>query len=44
MRSDIVPGAIFADYELSAHAAKRPKPSELQGPDLDIAEDTNPMN
>jgi len=33
MRSDIVPGAIFPDYELSDHAAKRRKLSELQGPD-----------
>ena len=31
MRSDIVPGAIFTDYELSDHAAKRRKLSELQG-------------
>jgi peroxiredoxin len=33
MRSDIIPGAIFPDYELSYHAAKRRKLSELQGPD-----------
>lgn len=32
MRSDIVPGAIFPDYELSDHTAKRRKLSELQGP------------
>jgi len=32
MRSDIVPGAIFPDYELSDHAAKHRKLSELQGP------------
>jgi peroxiredoxin len=32
MRSDIVPGAIFPDYELSDHAAKRRKLSDLQGP------------
>ena len=32
MRSDITPGAVFPDYELSDHAAKRRKPSELQGP------------
>src|SRR5947209_14738582 len=31
MRSDIVPGAIFPDYELSDHTAKRRKLSELQG-------------
>jgi hypothetical protein len=31
MRSDIVPGAIFPDYALSDHAAKRRKLSELQG-------------
>src|SRR5713101_5011283 len=31
MRSDIVPGAMFPDYELSDHAAKRRKLSELQG-------------
>ena len=29
MRSDIVPGAIFPDYELTDHAAKRRKLSEL---------------
>src|ERR1700681_3477294 len=32
MRSDIVPGAILADYELADHTAKRRKLSELQGP------------
>src|SRR5260221_3912029 len=32
MRSDILPGAIFPDYELSDHTAKRRKLSELQGP------------
>ena len=31
MRADIVPGAIFPDYELSDHTAKRCKLSELQG-------------
>jgi peroxiredoxin len=31
MRSDIIPGAIFPDYELSDQAAKRRKLSELQG-------------
>src|SRR5664279_5756533 len=31
MRADIIPGAIFPDYELSDHAAKRRKLSELQG-------------
>ena len=31
MRSDIVPGAAFPDYELSDHTAKRRKLSELQG-------------
>ena len=31
MRSDIVPGAIFPDYELSDHTAKHRKLSELQG-------------
>ena len=31
MRSDIIPGAIFPDYELSDHAAKHHKLSELQG-------------
>ena len=31
MRSDIVPGAVFPDYELSDHTAKRRKLSELQG-------------
>jgi peroxiredoxin len=33
MRSDIVPGAIFPDYELSDQAGKRRTLSELQGPD-----------
>src|SRR5258708_9585683 len=33
MRFDIVPGAVFPDYELSDHVAKRRKLSELQGPD-----------
>ena len=33
MRSDIVPGAGFPDYELSDHTAKRRKLSELQGQD-----------
>ena len=32
MRSDIVPGAFFPDYELSDHTSKRRKLSELQGP------------
>ena len=31
MRPDITPGAIFPDYELSDHTAKRRKLSELQG-------------
>ena len=31
MRADIVPGAIFPDYELSDHTANRRKLSELQG-------------
>jgi peroxiredoxin len=31
MRSDIVPGAIFPDYELSDHTAKHRRLSELQG-------------
>src|SRR5260370_24733941 len=30
MRSDIVPGAIFPDYELSDHTANRRKLSDLQ--------------
>ena len=33
MRSDIVPGAVFPDYELSDHTAKRRKLSELQRED-----------
>jgi peroxiredoxin len=33
MRADIVPGAVFPDYELTDHASKRRKLSELQGPD-----------
>src|SRR2546425_2604657 len=31
MRSDIVPGAVFPDYELPDHTAKSRKLSELQG-------------
>ena len=31
MRPDIVPGAVFPDYELSDHTAKRRTLSELQG-------------
>jgi hypothetical protein len=31
MRSDIVPGAIFPDYEFSDHTGKHRKLSELQG-------------
>src|ERR1700736_1994060 len=31
MRSDIVSGAVFRDYELTDHTAKRRKLSELQG-------------
>jgi hypothetical protein len=33
MRSDIVPGTILPDYELSDHTAKRRTLSELQGQD-----------
>jgi peroxiredoxin len=33
MRHDIVPGAVFPDYELSDHTAKRHKLSALQGHD-----------
>jgi peroxiredoxin len=33
MRPDIVPGAVFPDYELTDHAARRRKLSDLQGPD-----------
>ena len=33
MRADIVPGAIFPDYELPDHTTKRHKLSELQGAD-----------
>ncbi len=33
MRTDIVPGAKFPDYELSDHTSKRRKLSDLQGPD-----------
>ena len=33
MRSDMVPGAVFPDYELSDHTAKHRKLSELQGQD-----------
>jgi peroxiredoxin len=33
MRSDIIPGAVFPDYELPDQTTKRWKLSELQGPD-----------
>jgi len=33
MRSDIVPGALLPDYELTDHTGKRRKLSELQGSD-----------
>ena len=33
MRADIVPGAVFPDYELTDHTGKRRKLSDLQGPD-----------
>ena len=33
MRPDIVPGAVFPDYELSDHRATHRKLSELQGDD-----------
>jgi peroxiredoxin len=33
LRADIVPGAVFPDYELSDHRAERRKLSELQGDD-----------
>jgi len=33
MRSDIVPGAVFPDYELTDYTTKRRKLSELQGSD-----------
>src|SRR6059036_2382956 len=33
MRADIVAGAVFPDYELTDHAGKRRKLSDLQGPD-----------
>jgi hypothetical protein len=33
MRADIVPGAVFADYELSDHRGARRTLSELQGGD-----------
>src|SRR5579864_6834901 len=33
MRADIVPGAVFPDYELTDHAGKRRKLSDLQGSD-----------
>jgi peroxiredoxin len=34
MRSDIVSGAVFPDYELTDHTTKRRKLSELQGQHL----------
>ena len=33
MRADIVPGAVFPDYELTDHAGRRRKLSDLQEPD-----------
>ncbi len=33
MRADMIPGAVFPDYELTDHSAKRRKLSELQGGD-----------
>jgi peroxiredoxin len=33
MRADIVPGAVFPDYELTDHTGKRCKLSQLQGAD-----------
>src|ERR1700682_4270380 len=33
MRADVVTGAIFPDYELTDHAGKHRRLSELQGPD-----------
>jgi len=33
MRADIIPGAVFPDYELTDHTGKRRKLSDLQGPD-----------
>jgi len=33
MRADLVPGAVFPDYELSDHTGKHRKLSELQGQD-----------
>jgi len=33
MRADIVPGAIFPDYELTGHDRERHKLSEIQGID-----------
>ena len=33
MRADIVPGAVFPDYELSDHTGTHHKLSDLQGPD-----------
>ena len=33
MRANIVPGALFPDYELTDHAGRRRKLSDLQGSD-----------
>src|SRR5246127_3079719 len=33
MRADLVPGAVFPDYELTDHTGKHRKLSDLQGPD-----------
>jgi len=33
MRADIVPGAVFPNYELTDHTAKRRSLADLQGPD-----------
>jgi hypothetical protein len=37
MRSDIVPGAIFPDYELSDHTAKRRPVWDIATPELRAA-------
>src|SRR5580692_2577743 len=41
MRADIVAGAVFPDFELTDHAGKRRKLSDLQGPDPMVLVDCN---
>jgi hypothetical protein len=42
MRSDIVPGAVFSDYELPDHTETPRRLSELQGEDPTTAVSAHP--